>query len=235
MSKRRLSIQPRASSIGIRGSEGTKETKTRIVLITEGEVTEPDYFLSSIHDLIDEEKYHIDIVKKHSGDYEKLRDFAQDAEKQSSKSGITEYWIVADTEDYRKAIEDFQVLTDWAKKSDYRNLALSNIMFEVWVLMHDGNRQALDTKSAIHEAMRQIQSKKGKTGPLAHYSDSNKHLNRIRFGEEEVRCAIRLAKNKRSTFDTGSEKQPPMQSGTTTVDLLAEKPEYASSIRDDKL
>ena len=223
MSRRRLDMQPRTRSIGIKESEGTKELKTRIVLITEGEATEPDYFLVSIRDLVNEDKISIDFVGKHSGDYGKLVGFAKEAERKSSKGGMTEYWIVADTEDYRKYPEDFRSLTDWAEESDYHNLALSNTMFEVWVLMHGSGQTASFSKSAIHRSMQQLQSKNGKAGPLARYSDSNKHLNRVQFSKKEVKDAIQLAKSKRSTFGTGTAKLPPLQQGTTTVDLLVTK------------
>lgn len=213
MSRQKPRKQPRDASVGIASEENTWNPRKRYVLITEGRVTEPDYFLYSIGGLIDDDHNTVSIEDQHNGDYKRLVAIADKAEHNSSR-GETEYWILADTEQ-RDVAKECGDLLDWARESGHY-LAVSNTMFEVWVLMH---KQKPNTKSAAKSFLiEQMKSTVIKT-----YSATNKHLDKVVFTEEEVRRAIRLASNRRSTFQTGNDKQPPASPWNTTVDLLVKK------------
>lgn len=213
MSKRKLRKQPRDASIGIASEESTWNPRKKYVLVTEGKVTEPDYFRYAIADLIDDDHNTVSIEDQHNGDYKRLVAIADNAERNSSR-GETEYWILADTEQ-RDVSTECNDLLDWARESGHY-LALSNTMFEVWVLMH---KQKPNTNSAAKSFLiEQMRSTVVRT-----YSATNKHLDKVTFAEEEVRRAIQLAGNRRNTFQTGSDKQPPNSPWNTTVDLLVKK------------
>lgn len=219
MTKKLIANQPTDAQTSIKDEEEKTAPRRVFKIITEGKVSEPDYFTHSIRQIIDEKaQATVNIYTKHSGEYERLVQYAQECEKKSKQSGV-EYWIIADTESRREE-DDFLPLIEWAKK-EHHHLGISNLMFEVWVLMH--KPKTVLTCSSKRELWTQMTQKINEN--KWHWNEHNKHLDKITFLEKEVRDAIQRSRAQRKSFQSHSDdKNPPIgELGISTVDLLVEQ------------
>jgi hypothetical protein len=108
----------------------TREIKQLILIVCQGEQTEPNYFRS-----FKVATAHIDIEFKHK-DPKKLVDAALDLKKKNEKNKIIKYdqvWIVFDKDDFSD--ENFNEAINYAKINGI-NTAYSNQAFEIWYLLH---------------------------------------------------------------------------------------------------
>lgn len=207
--KRRDAPRPRHPSV--RRAEGYREQNSIVRIVAEGKATEPDYFNECIRGLIPAGvRCH---VEPGGGDYATLIGMAKREERRFPDAEI---WIVADTED--RAPAQYAPLEQWARGGTHRHLAVSNTMFEIWVLLHAETKP--DTSSASARRLRELV--KREYGSRCRYDGANKHLRGVVFTAADVRRAIDRARRRRASFGEGGDESVPRQSWCTTVDLLVE-------------
>lgn len=202
-------VRPRHPSI--RRSEGFKEQNIVVRIFAEGKATEPDYFNECIRGLIPGNvRCH---VESGGGEYTTLVGMAKREERRFPNAEI---WIVADTENRHSA--EYAPLEHWARGGVHRHLAVSNTMFEIWVLLHAEAKP--NTSSAAAGRLRELM--KREYGSRCRYDGTHKHLRGVIFTAEDARRAIGRARQRRASFGGGDDKTVPRETWCTTVDLLVE-------------
>ncbi|WP_028586105.1 RloB family protein [Desulfogranum mediterraneum] len=170
--------------------------RKRFVIATEGKETEPQYFSmfnskrSTIQVMVLKSKQ-----KTSSGQVLDRLKKADIGKKDSA-------WIVIDRDTWEK--QELDQVFDSCKAQGYK-MALSNPMFEYWILLHFEDGNGVNTGNV----------KKRLTIQLPHFSKSNVEIHKIKPGIDE---AIRRAERK----DNPPCEKWPLTTGTTVYRLVKE-------------
>ena len=155
----------RARSIDdYRRREGTRQRRKAILIVCEGEASEPQYFRALIKDrklgtLVDIEivggaKQHITLVNRAIELRDERRRIARKAERagQLAKPPFDEIWCVFDTE--VEARSTFNEAIALAKEHGFK-LAISNPAFEYWLLLHfEHTTRSFHTSREVRDTLR---------------------------------------------------------------------------------
>lgn len=125
----------RYGSKSLRRERSNKKPRSRILILCEGAVTEPNYFKEFIEDIRNPCAY-VE-VDRTGGSPKTLVERAADRKKKARKRGVApderfdEYWCVFDVDQHPK-------LSDAKQQARDNNicLAVSNPCFELWILLH---------------------------------------------------------------------------------------------------
>ncbi len=168
------------------------------LLSTEGTVTEPQYFSGFNSDTT---VLHVRVIRNRGSSPEKvLREMKRYLREQDLQKD-DEAWLVVDTDNWTDA--QLTSLHQWSQKDRRYGLAVSNPMFEYWLLLHfeDGNAIA-SPQNCITRLKRQ----------LPNY-DKGIHREDVSSG---ITDAIRRAERK----DTPACSDWPHNTGTTVYRLV---------------
>lgn len=116
--------------------KGKRRLKKMFLLSTEGTVTEPQYFSGFNSDTT---VLHVRVIRNRGSSPEKvLREMKRYLQEQDLQKD-DEAWLVVDTDNWTDA--QLTSLHQWSQKDRRYGFAVSNPMFEYWLLLHfeDGN------------------------------------------------------------------------------------------------
>jgi len=184
-------------------SLGGRAYKKLFVLAVEGVKTEPQYFgiFNNQHSVI-----RVTCLKGGHGSsplhvLKRMKEYLRQEELRMSDQA----WLVVDKDQWTD--EQLSQLHDWAKSQENFGFALSNPMFEYWLLLHfeDGN---------------DIASSRYCTERLTRYlTDYDKGIDVRKFTNEHISAAIRRAKDR----DQPPCSDWPRNIGCTTIYRLVEE------------
>jgi len=113
-----------------------RQLKKLMHIICEGEKTEPFYIRGYIDDQAKEKAKVIEVPDVKVNTPVQLVDYAVSLRNSSSTSADDEYWVVYDRESVRKYSHELHAQA-WNKaQANGINIALSNVCFEIWILLH---------------------------------------------------------------------------------------------------
>ena len=183
------------------------EPKLRVVVSTEGSVTEPEYFTHlgrMTENVTVEIVNHRDSAPKHV--LGAMKSWLKENKIETSDDFIKKRivaWLVTDKNNW--SCSQLQKLQDWSDENEFHNFALSNPKFEFWLVLHfvDGSNIKSDAKlnSAINKFM----------------PGYRKKIIEGYFNEENVKLAIEHAQ----ALDPTNTKSWPKKKWMTTVYKLA--------------
>lgn len=124
-----------------RDSRPKRISKKRFIIITEGSVTEKEYFrkLASLYKGVSIKAF----SQRLQSDPGHVLALAQKKDVDIEEGD--QLWLVVDYDN--RAENDFKPLQVWVKEKAYRNLAISNPCFELWLLMHYEEARKIHTTS----------------------------------------------------------------------------------------
>lgn len=194
----------------------TRTPKRRILVVCEGQVTEPEYIRSFQH-AARNQRVHVEVAKEHGvpltvvQEAQRLRDEAVLEAKRLKDQNLRydEVWAVYDTDDHPHLPEAHLL----AEREDIK-LAISNPCFELWVLLHFQDQSASIHRDKVRAALQ------------AHMPGYDKSLTFSPLSPKEAAYAEAVRRAK--ALDAAAEEHgAPGRNPTTRVDLLTE------SIRSD--
>jgi RloB-like protein len=188
-----------ANSIGKR-RVGFRETRKVILIICEGEKTEPNYFTSVAKHLRINAKVEID------GTGRNTLDLVNYASSRSSED-FDEIWCVFDKDDFSD--EHFNNAVQKAEQEDIR-VAYSNESFELWYVLHFNYHTTAHKRNQYCDRLTDLMSKKYAKNSLSIYDELLEKL------PKAIKHAQKLFKEHEKTGCTPSQTNP-----CTTVHLLA--------------
>lgn len=175
-----------------------KEPKNRILILCEGEKTEPTYFKGLKSDLHFRNKLSALRIVVYPSSYNTGKELIEDAEQLKKKAEKEQntydaVWVVLDKDGYTKHPETFT-----KAEATGINIAFSSISFEFWFLLHFEYTTKAFYKS--DELIRYIKQKK--YIPNYHKSDDNYPFLR-EFTLTAINNAKKLRENIQFEFDHG--------------------------------
>ena len=192
-----------------RSSEKTSKQEIRIIVSTEGQVTEPKYF------------WHLNELQRKI--FFEIADFNNSAPKQvfqalkdhvkSQDLDSKEYWVVIDRDDH--PLKQYNEIHRWCLENPKYKMAVSNPCFELWLIFHhsmDEEKLISDLESFKENQKLCQEYYKNEFG----YQKNNPNFEK--FTLDDVKLAIYRA----SKFDTSDESGWPVEQGCTTVYRIVE-------------
>jgi len=129
---------------------GTRRIRKLIVIATEGRVTEPGYF--AILNQMNAENLTVKcIYGKKSTPNHVLKRMEEVLESERLKRE-DEAWIVVDKDDWSD--EELQRLANWSVRKSNYHLAVSNPMFEYWLLLHFDDGSGVSTANQCYDRLK---------------------------------------------------------------------------------
>ena len=183
-----------------------REEKRRILIVTDGTVTECGYFEKVKKLSLDV----IEIAKRGSKDIDKLVDLAIQRRNRGDYDVVS---VVCDIDD-RLISQGSRSTLDTAIQEAYRNnimICLSHESFEVWLLAHAGTVPSAASKRKIASA------EAAKRGLVK--GRRNKEIVDSKITCESIKCAMKEAERLRATYGNDILKDSP----NTDVDKLFRK------------
>jgi hypothetical protein len=170
------------------------------IIAAEGMKTEPEYFNKVIRRECQQCQISFSTFgKRRSAPYYVLDRMKRYLDEYDIKDNY-EAWLVVDKDHW--ADEQIAELYNWAKKNENYNVALSNPMFEYWLLLHFEDGNDITSQNCRERLKRYI-------------PDYDKGINPKKFTKERIMDAIRRAKNRNS-----GEDWPRNLGGTTVYKLV---------------
>ncbi len=182
---------------------GNRRYKRLFVIGTEGEKTEPEYF-SMLNDY--KALVFVKCLKGNRGSsplrvLKRMKNFLT----RENLLPNDEAWLVVDKDNWND--DQLGQLLDWTKKSEKYGLAVSNPMFEFWLLLHfeDGNniRGSKDVMTRLKR----------------HLPEYEKGIHSAKFTQDMILAAV----NRAAKRDTPPCAGWPESTGSTTVYRLVDK------------
>jgi hypothetical protein len=156
---------------------GTRRIRKLILIATEGRVTEPGYF-TLLNQMNPENLTVKCICGKKSTPNHVLKRIVEVLESERLKRD-DEAWIVVDKDDWSD--EELQRLVDWSARRTNYHLAVSNPMFEYWLLLHFEDGSGVSTANQCYDRLKRY---------LTTY---RKHIRSNDITRDQVDDAIRRA------------------------------------------
>jgi hypothetical protein len=170
------------------------------IIATEGEVTEPEYFLQ-----LNNKQYSVQILcLKPSNSHSPLEVLTQlkiHLKKEALRKS-DEAWLVIDRDNWAK--KDLAVLHKWAKTRSNYGFALSNPKFEYWLLLHFEDGLAVSNSLECSVRLRQ------------YWSNYNKHIDPRKITTSGIHAAVSRAQQ----MDCPRCRDWPRTTGTTVYRLV---------------
>ena len=185
----------------------TIEPKLRIVVSTEGSITEPEYFTQlgkMTENVTVEIVNHRDSAPIHV--LGAMKSWLKENEIETSDDFIENRivaWLVTDKNNW--PCSQLQKLQDWSDEHEFHNFALSNPKFEFWLVLHFVDGSNIKSVATLNSAIKKF---------MPGY---RKKINEGYFSEKNVKLAIKHAQ----ALDSTSTDSWPKKKWMTTVYKLA--------------
>ncbi|NLB63066.1 MAG: RloB domain-containing protein [Fibrobacter sp.] len=177
---------------------GNRRYKKLYLLATEGAKTEPQYF-----SMFNDERNLLKVKCIKHGDASAPKKLLASLKKSLHElTNNDEAWIIVDKDNWNN--EQLQLLYDWSCQKKRFGFALSNPMFEYWLLLHFENGNNIESKRECVQKLKKH---------LPNYAKGKLELNKILPG---VSSAIERAKAK----DSPPCQKWPTNTGTTVYRLV---------------
>lgn len=124
-----------------RNNSNSIEPTKKLHIFCEGEKTEPLYLQAYLEHFYGSKKILEDTIKIKKTNKNTAVALVNEAKKLKHSSTVTkndEYWVVYDRESIAKYPEKYHKQAYDLAKSNNVNVALSNVCFEIWILLHLG-------------------------------------------------------------------------------------------------
>lgn len=208
----RRSRKPRGRSVGTR-----RERAGTVLIVTEGEKTEPNYFKGVKKDVESAQAGVVDImvpVIEVKGTGQSTSKLVEQAERILQRSGkvYSEVWIVCDADDFPDLDEAKQ-----RARAEGMGFVWSNRSFELWLLLHFENCEVAYTSRQLFERLDRTLRQKGFGG----YDKAREDIYRVLKQNGDFNRAMSRAKLLREMHgEQKVESHPSQCDPCTTVDEL---------------
>ncbi|UQS13668.1 RloB family protein [Pseudomonas sp. HS6] len=163
----------------------------------EGEKTEPNYLNGYISDIDDRALRHVIIVEKtRKNTPVELVNVAIEHKKSNTSAKGDEFWVVYDRESVAKYTDTLHDKAYKRAKDNGINIALSNVCFEHWLLLHITNSSApytcygdLINRSCLKEEFRKKLGKDYDKAGTEIYEFLSKNINKARRAAQKLNLA----------------------------------------------
>jgi len=181
----------------------TKRYRPRIVIVTEGRVTEPAY-LRRLQMLYPDVYMVLLPSNTQSAPYYLIKRIKEYLDR-APLEGRDRAWVILDVDQWPATQID--VIRMWQNRDKRHAVGMSNPNFEYWVLLHFESGAGILTQEHVNRVLQR------------HLPQYTKHLDGLVLTRELVHRAATHARNRHRTHDT-DELPPP--AGNTTMYLLVE-------------
>lgn len=179
---------------------GSRRYKRRVIIATEGTVSEPRYF-----DLLQGETTTVQIAcvkKNHQSSPAQVLACMKQHLSRKPLDRDDEAWLVVDKDQWSD--EQLHELYRWTTQKESYHFALSNPKFEYWLLLHFDDGHNIAHAAAVDARLRQY---------LPNY---DKHIDSRHFTSDRISVAVERAKSK----DRPSTSDWPRALGTTVYRII---------------
>ncbi len=178
---------------------GIRRYKRMFVIVAEGTVTEQEYFPL----LSDETIVHIKCIRnRHNLPPQEALKRVREYIREEGLRKTDEVWVVVDKDSWLE--EHLSELHAWSKTSSHYGLALSNPMFEFWLLLHFEDTKGRVTSDECNRKLRK------------HLPKYDKHVSANVFTHERIKQAVSRARKR----DTPACTDWPRNTGTSVYRLV---------------
>ena len=168
-----------------------RDPKPRILIVSEGDVTEPEYF-KGFAKACRNPRVTVEFAPEHGVPrtvVEAARDRKKEAQDQAEREkddnlAYDSVWSVFDIDDHPKVCE----AQDMARDNDIR-LCISNPCFELWLLLHFRDNPGMKHRDKIHEMLIDHVPNYSKHVDYASYSEGYERAVRARRMDEDAEGA----------------------------------------------
>lgn len=172
--KNRRNYAPRQS--------GQRRYRKLFVIVTEGAVTEPQYF-ARVKALCSQALIDIRCLDTgHKSAPQHLRTTIMNFIRENSLRKSDEAWVVVDRDQWTH--DALSALIHWSQEEDNYGFAISNPKFEYWLLLHAENGNGINTIRQCHEHLKR------------HGIINDKHINHDAITVQNITNAIYRARQR---------------------------------------
>jgi len=185
-----------------------RDPKPRILVVTEGEITEPEY-LKGFCRACQNQRVRIEVAKEHGVPMTLVRtakQYKEEAEQDAAREkddnlGFDSVWCVFDVDEHPD-IADAKVMA----KDNSIDVAISNPCFELWLLLHFRNNPGMQDRKKMKGMLRN------------HVPDYDKHVDYAMYSKGYSQAVTRAKRMNRSAGEADELERNP----TTGVYELTE-------------
>jgi len=161
-------------------STGTRRIRKLILIATEGRVTEPQYFM--ILNRMNSDPVAVKCINSKKSTPSHVLQRMEHVLLSDRLKRDDEAWIVVDKDDWTDPM--LQNLAKWSAQKTNYHLAVSNPMFEYWLLLHFEDGNGIRTANECYERL------------CRYLTQYRKHIKASDISRDQVEAAIRRAETK---------------------------------------